>query len=75
MSMSCGRADGYPTRAPTTLAWAEYRLGADSVFKHRRETDERVRGEMRFALRMRGARARDAITIGVDGFVGKELVN
>jgi hypothetical protein len=60
-----GRAHSHPTRAPTTFAWAEYRLGADSVFKHRRETEERDRGEARFAaMRIRGTRLREAIVTG-----------
>jgi hypothetical protein len=65
MVVADGRAHNHPTRAPTTFAWAEYRLGADSVFKHRRETERRDRGEARFvAMRIRGTRLREAIVTG-----------
>lgn len=51
----------YPTRAPTTLACAAYRLGAVSVFRKRRGTAEKVLGEMRIVLRRAGAKIREAI--------------
>ena len=59
------RQNTYPTRAPTTLACAEYRLGAVSVFRKRRGTEDTVLGETRIALRSIGVNVLEAIEVVV----------
>lgn len=55
------KVETYPTRAPTTFACAAYRVGADSVFRNRREIVKAVLGEMVLVPRIRGAKLREAI--------------
>lgn len=53
----------YPTRAPTTLACAAYRLGAVSVFRDRRGTAVKGLDETRRALRSIGVKLLEAIVL------------
>ena len=56
----------YPTRAPTTLACAAYRLGAVSVFRKRRGAKAAILGETRIALRSMGVEILEAIVFSKD---------